>query len=30
MREAMEHLLARKREMRPLCLGPARPMKDEW
>ena len=30
MREAMEHLLARKREIRPLCLGPARPMKVEW
>jgi hypothetical protein len=25
--EAMEHLLARKREMRPLFLVPARPMK---
>ena len=30
MREAMEHLLARYLEIRPLFLGPARPMKVEW
>jgi hypothetical protein len=30
IRQAMEHLLARNREIRPLCLGPARPMKVEW
>ena len=28
--EAMEHLLARYREMRPLFLADALPMKDEW
>jgi hypothetical protein len=26
----MEHLLARKREILPLFLGPALPMKEEW
>jgi hypothetical protein len=26
----MEHLFARKREMRPLCFDAARPMKEEW
>ena len=26
----MLHLLARYREMRPLFLAPARPMKEEW
>lgn len=30
MREAMVHLLARYREMRPLFLAAARPMKVEW
>mmetsp|Transcript_32959 Transcript_32959/g.94823 ORF Transcript_32959/g.94823 Transcript_32959/m.94823 type:complete len:234 (-) Transcript_32959:20-721(-) len=30
MREAMEHLLARYREMRPLFFSCARPMKVEW
>ena len=30
MRDAMEHLLARYREIRPLFLAPARPMKVEW
>ena len=30
MREAMEHLLARYREMRPLLRCLARPMKEEW
>ena len=28
--EAIEHLLARKRDILPLFLVPARPMKDEW
>ena len=28
--EAMEHLLARKREIRPLFFEPALPIKDEW
>lgn len=30
MREAMVHLLARYREIRPLFLAAARPMKVEW
>lgn len=30
MRDAMEHLFARNREILPLCLGPALPIKDEW
>jgi len=30
MREAIEHLFARYREIRPLFLAPALPMKDEW
>lgn len=30
MREAIVHLLARYREMRPLFFAPARPMKVEW
>ena len=30
MREAREHLFARNREMRPLFLAPALPMKVEW
>ena len=29
IREAMEHLFAKNRDIRPLCLGPARPMKEE-
>ena len=28
--DAIEHLFARNREMRPLNFGPALPMKDEW
>ena len=28
--DAIEHLLARKREMRPLFFWPARPMNVEW
>ena len=28
--DAIEHLLARKREIRPLFLEPALPMNDEW
>ena len=28
--DAIEHLLARKREIRPLFFDPARPMNDEW
>ena len=30
MREAMEHLFAMYRAIRPLFLADARPMKDEW
>ena len=30
IREAIEHLLAKNREMRPLCFGPALPIKVEW
>jgi hypothetical protein len=28
--EAIEHLFAKNREILPLFLGPALPMKDEW
>jgi len=28
--DAIEHLFARKREIRPLFLEPALPMNDEW
>jgi hypothetical protein len=30
IREAIAHLLARNRLIRPLCFGPARPMNVEW
>jgi len=30
IRAANEHLFAKNREMRPLCFGPALPMKVEW
>ena len=30
IREAIEHLLAKNREIRPLCFGPALPIKVEW
>lgn len=30
MREAIEHLFARYRAMRPLLRADARPIKDEW
>ncbi len=30
IRQAIEHLFAKNRDIRPLCLLPARPMKVLW
>jgi len=30
IREAMEHLLAKNLEIRPLFFAPARPINEEW